>query len=159
MVATCVLAATIRPADADDTSAPPSPPSAEQTSPSAPAERHLGTEGKVLIYTFGGIALVSSIVLGVSVIGHESAVSRHDSFPVKEGFVDCTTPQQCSDVANARRDADAWHDRMVVAGGIATATAISTAVFVLFWPRVSSKAQVTPSVSTAGASIGLQGQF
>jgi heme A synthase len=138
------------PARADDEAAP---------SGSAPREApHLSTEGKVLIYSFAGVTAVSLAVMTGSLIARESAVSRHNDFPTNGGVTDCTTRAACDDLNDARDDADAWRTRAAVAGGIFIGAGITTALLAVFWPRETS-ARLTPSVSTAGASIGFQGRF
>lgn len=154
-----VLSLSTARADADETAA--APPATSAPAPEPP-ERTLPTAGKVLLYSFGGVTIVSAIVFGVSIAARESAVSRHNRFPTKDGFTDCTTPQDCADVASAREDADAWGSRAAVAGGIAIGAGISTALIGVFWEREAApRPRVTPSVSasSSGASFALEGRF
>lgn len=131
---------------------------ARAAEPAAPPEPRMGTEGKVLLYSLSGIAIVSLGITGASVIARESAIARQRDFP--QGGVDCRTAEECGALASARSDADAWTDRAAVAGGLALGTGLSALAVALFWPREASvQAKLVPALSTSSAGVGFRGDF
>lgn len=155
LLSTCLLAKSV-PAFADENAS-----STASGARTDAAEPHLGTNGKIVVYSFSGVSVASAIAFAISLAARESAVSRHNRFPTIDGFTDCATPQDCDELASARRSADAWGTVALVSGALAVTTGISALVFALVWPRETSsaRARVAPSVSTTGASVAIEGRF
>lgn len=156
------------PAHAEDASATPSTGASASASGNAGAAGNASasgsmpeTRGKILLYSLGGVAIVSLGFMGVSLLAREGAVSHQREFP--EGGYDCRTSAECGSLASARRDADVWGDRAAVAAGLGIGASISALAVALFWPREASsrtaQTRVSPLVSTSGASLSLQGSF
>lgn len=106
----------------------------------------------------GATALSMSFVV-YSIVQQEDAKSRiNEDFPrTTSGSADCKTAAECGELRNARRDLDAWQDRMTIGGVAFLALFAGTAASAMLWP--SERTRITASASPFGGSLGLVGRF